>query len=54
MAYLEESDLSTDEILAEIDFDNDDADDIEQAVYDTHFDGASDEELLEELDLNTL
>ena len=54
VTYLEESDLSTDEILAEIDFDNDDADDIEQAVYDTHFDGASDEELLEELDLNTL
>lgn len=52
--YLEESDLSTDEILAGIDFDNDDAADIEQAVYDTHFDGASDEELLEELDLNTL
>ena len=53
MAYLEESDLSTDEILDEIDFDHDDASEIEQAVYDTHFDGASDEELLEELDLNT-
>ncbi|RAV99521.1 hypothetical protein [Pseudochryseolinea flava] len=54
VAYLEETDLSTDEILTEIDFNADDANEIEQAVYDTHFDGASEDELLEELDLNTL
>jgi hypothetical protein len=52
--YLEESDLSTDDMLAEIYFDNDDATDIEEAVYETHFDGATEDELLEELDLNSI
>jgi hypothetical protein len=54
VSYLQESDLSTEDILEEIYFNDDDATDIEEAVFDTHFNNATEEELLDQLDLNTL
>jgi hypothetical protein len=54
MVYLQESDLSTEELMDHLPLDADDADDIQDAVYELNFGDNELEEIIDDVDLNRL
>jgi hypothetical protein len=54
MVYLQESDLSTEELMDHLPLDADDADDIHDAVYELNFSDNELEEIIDDIDLNRL
>ena len=52
VAYLEEGDLTTDELLEEVSLSVEDAQQIEGAVYEQEWSDASVEDILDEIDIN--
>jgi hypothetical protein len=54
VAYLEDTDLSTEELLESVRLDQGDAEEIENQVYDFNLDDAELDTMIEDLDLNEL
>lgn len=54
MVYLQESDLSTEELMDHVPLDATDADDIQDAVYELNFGDHELEEIIDDIDLNRL
>lgn len=54
LMYLQESDLSTEELLDHLSLDADDAEDIQDAVYEENFGDHELDEIIDDIDLNRL
>jgi hypothetical protein len=54
ISYLNDEDISTEQLVDEADFTDTDADDIENTVYELQFESESIDALLNEIDINTL
>ena len=54
IAFLSESDLTTEDLLENGSFDNDDADEIETEVYELHLSGEGIDEILEDIDIENI